>query len=169
MLNVSERQTTTRFLCECQAAPACNRVFLEAYTRQTEAPLRQYSVLHLALLLRIITLGHPYENWPRTSAMMAEVRQYLDQNPSQTTKHLETEIKREYFVWRIGLLLQRQTYYAGCAWPFLQRHHSDTASEDDFRKLDYLVKKFYQSDKRYCKAPDRRWIPCHRCHSGGDG
>lgn len=118
MLNVSDRQTTTRFICECQAAQACNRVFLEAYTRQTKAYLRQHSALHLALLLRIITLGHPYKNWLRISAMMAEEKQYLSQDPSQTTEHLETEIKRECFLWRLGLLLHRQTYYAGCAWPF---------------------------------------------------
>jgi hypothetical protein len=141
MLNASDRQTTTRFICESQAAPACNRVFLEAYTRQTKAHLRQHSALHLALLLRIITLGHPCENWLRASAMMAEVRQCLDQNPSQTTEHLKTEIKREDFLWRLGLLLQRQTYDAGCAWPFLQRYHSNTASEGGLRKLDYL---FYQ-------------------------
>ena len=59
--------------------------------------------------------------------MMVEVRQYLDQNPSQTTEQLETEIKREDFPWRLGLLLQRQTYDAGCAWSFLQRYHSNAA------------------------------------------
>jgi hypothetical protein len=67
-----------------------------------------------------------------------------NQNPSQTTEHLEMEIKRENFLWRLGLLLQRQTYDAGCAWPFLQRYHSNTASEDGLRKPDYLVKRFYQ-------------------------
>lgn len=159
MLNASDRQTTTRFICESQAAPACNRI-LEAYTRQTEAHLRQHNVLHLALLLRIITLGHPYENWLRTSAMMAEVRQYPDQNPSQTTEHLETEIKREDFLWRLGLLLQRQTYDAGCAWPFFRRYHSNTASEGGLRKLDYLVKKFYQVTNDIVKT-GRRWRPCH--------
>jgi hypothetical protein len=66
-------------------------------------------------------LGHPYENWLRISTMMAEVRQYLDQNPSQTMEHLEMEIKREDFPWRPGLLLQRRTYDGGCAWPLSLR------------------------------------------------
>jgi hypothetical protein len=44
------------------------------YTRQIKTHLPQHSVLHLALLLRINMLGHSYENWLRTSAMMAEVR-----------------------------------------------------------------------------------------------
>jgi hypothetical protein len=59
------------------------------------------------------------------------------------------------------LLLQCQTYDAGCAWPFLQRYHSDTASEDGLRKLGYLVKKFSQVTNDIVKAPDRRWIPYH--------
>jgi hypothetical protein len=105
-------------------------------------------------------LGHPYENWLRASAMMAGVEAMSNQNPSQTTEHLEMEIKRENFLWRLGLLLQRQTYDTGCAWPFLQRYHSNTASEDGLRKLDYLVKRFYQMTNDIVQ-PDQRWIPCH--------
>jgi hypothetical protein len=98
---------TTRFICESQTAPACNRVVLEAYTRQIKTLLPQHSVLHLVLLLGINVLGHSYENWLHTSAMMAEARQYLDQNPSQNTEHLETEINARTFLRKLGLLLRR--------------------------------------------------------------